>query len=607
MVSRRNFISIGIMMLVLLFLFLFSHVVKEQENNYDENEYVCENPLSGADQWTMTSNPEELTEQDYILFLGREDSQMGKMIQSWCTYGKRQLYTAQTMQLAESLPVPDMILIDTETVDVSNAADWLKEMAGCGCNLVFCNLPNAKEIEAHADLMELLGVLQVRVPTVQVEGIRLFSGFLIGGEAVYKAQTEKEQKMQDLELSMPWYTLGSGTSIYMVGMMDEAEYEREEFPPIIWKNTYENGTVFAINGDYMSDLTGLGILSAIDYQLEPYTLYPVVNAHNTTMVNYPGFAEENADKIQELYSRSVKALYRDVMWPGLTALSESVNMKLTFAISPQYYYGDELSPSGDELIFYLKQMKEIKAEAGISLDYAKDVSLEEKISQDKSFLEGLEESYIYSAYCLMEECPDDLEDVLLSQMEDVQTISCLVQGEEPLVSYYNDEVTLQVSTGDPSEYTYSDNLRFRSLETALGYSNIMVDLGKVIWPESEKEQWENYFDDISSNLSTYWTPYKAYDSTTLTESDSRIRSFLNLGYSYEKTDDKLTLKVTDFGEEAWFVFRSRGEDIARITGGKYTKMEENVFLIQVTSEEVVLELEASDEQPEFLFPGEAGY
>ena len=40
MISRRNYFVITIMMLILLFMFQFTGVMKERLNEYDVNEYV---------------------------------------------------------------------------------------------------------------------------------------------------------------------------------------------------------------------------------------------------------------------------------------------------------------------------------------------------------------------------------------------------------------------------------------------------------------------------------------------------------------------------------------------------------------------------------------
>lgn len=51
---------------------------------------------------------------------------------------------------------------------------------------------------------------------------------------VYEAGEEEEEKeRQDLQLKVPWYQLGSGTTTYMIGLLDESSGENvrnEELP-----------------------------------------------------------------------------------------------------------------------------------------------------------------------------------------------------------------------------------------------------------------------------------------------------------------------------------------------------------------------------------------
>ena len=51
MVSRRNFISICIMMAVLLFMLQFSQVIKENGSDYSVNEYMETEVPSGDKRW----------------------------------------------------------------------------------------------------------------------------------------------------------------------------------------------------------------------------------------------------------------------------------------------------------------------------------------------------------------------------------------------------------------------------------------------------------------------------------------------------------------------------------------------------------------------------
>lgn len=60
-------------------------------------------------------------------------------------------------------------------------------------------------------------------------------------------------------------------------------------------------------------------------------------------------------------------------------------MKMTCFVEPQEDYLDEIEPNGVFMEFYLKQMKEQDAEAGLSLQYKAVNSLEDKLERDADF------------------------------------------------------------------------------------------------------------------------------------------------------------------------------------------------------------------------------
>lgn len=83
---------------------------------------------------------------------------------------------------------------------------------------------------------------------------------------------------------------------------------------MIWRREAETASVFAVNGAYMEDAAGLGILSAMSAKMEPYGIYPVVNAQTLVYANYPGVADENKEMLMERYSQSMEGFSR--MWSG---------------------------------------------------------------------------------------------------------------------------------------------------------------------------------------------------------------------------------------------------------------------------------------------------
>lgn len=75
------------------------------------------------------------------------------------------------------------------------------------------------------------------------------------------------------------------------------------------------------------------------------------------------------------------------------------------------------------------------------------------------------------------------------------------------MSYYNDDVTLQEATSDGVHYTFSDDIRMRSIQSALGYTGIVLDLSDVFWPNGTSDGWEVLQERLTSNLRTYWKKF----------------------------------------------------------------------------------------------------
>lgn len=119
----------------------------------------------------------------------------------------------------------------------------------------------------------------------------------------------------------------------------------------------------------MKDSTALGLLNGMITEASEYYIYPVVNAQNLSMINFPAFADENDEEMMKLYSQSVTGMTRDIMWPSLVSIVEKGKLKMTCFMQPQADYEDGIEPDTKDMIFYLKQMKEQEAEVGLSLEY----------------------------------------------------------------------------------------------------------------------------------------------------------------------------------------------------------------------------------------------
>ena len=593
MVSKRKFFSIAIMMFVLFFLFQFSMVIRDKKNVYDINSSLTEKKADGKNQWTPSDS--EAGEDISVVFVGNEAGDMGIAVSRWCTYAKREFISCEAVSRysVDDEKLPEMMILESEKYAEGENLSKLEELEKKGVIIVFGCLENVENIQNDQELMKFLGIQKIVTDKTHLTGVKLFEGLLLGGEITYITPEDKEEKQrQDLELDVPWYQVGSGTKTYMVGLFDEKtgkNVKNEDLPTLIWRNGIDYGSVFAVVGDYMKDSTALGLLDGMRAEAMQYIIYPVVNAQNLSMVNFPVFADENNDEMLKLYSQSATGIARDIMWPSLISIVQKSDMKMTCFIQPQADYTDDVEPQSGMLEFYLKQMKEQKSEAGISLEYQKLDKAEDKVIKDTNFFENEKIDYRFgAAFAKEKDLKGILKDTDSGLLGDVGTLVCDYTENQPVVSYYSDSVTLQTVTSDGMNYAYSDDIRMRSIQTALGYTNVMLDMYDIFWPERSTDRWEVMQKRFSSNLLTYWKNFECFGSTTLSESNARIRTFLNLAYSQSREDNTITLRTSEPG--SWFILRTHGEEIEEIDGGSQTEIEDGAYLICTEDTTVKIQL-----------------
>ena len=602
MVSRRKFFSIAIMMFVLLFLFQFSMVLRDRQNTYDVNSNLAPKQNDGKNVWKneeLDPASVETTDRRYVLFVGDSSSDMAEAVSRWCTYAKWDISKCSSMEKFKENDknLPGMLILESEKYALDDNLKKIEELEQKGVIIVFGCLEDPKNIEKNQELQDFLGIYKIVSKKTELTGAKLFEGLLLGGEVVYETPEDKDERdRQDLQLNVPWYQVGSGTKTYMVGLLDQSKQketvENEELPTLIWRNGIRNGSIFCVVGDYMKDSTALGLLDGMVAEASSYYIYPVVNAQNLSMINFPVFADENNEQMMELYSQSITGMTRDIMWPSLISIVEKGGLKMTCFMQPQTNYEDGIEPTSRDLVFYLKQMKEQNAEAGLSLQYKNAESLRDKLNQDAEFFRKADSSYKYGAAYTEEKDLDTVKALMNTElMKNVSTLVCEYTEDEPVISYCTDSVTLQSVTSDGMNYTYSDDIRMRSIQSSLGYTNVMLNMQKIFWPERKKDRWQIMQKRFSSNLLTYWKNFTGFDSTTLSESNTRTRTFLNLDFSETRTDDEITLKTSESG--SWFILRTHGEEIEEIEGGTQKKLEDNVYLIQAQDTTVKIQVKTA--------------
>lgn len=611
MVSRRNYLTIAMMFVILLFMFQFTGVMKEQLSEYESNEYADDTTTSfqRSDAFLAEQTSADACE---VIYVGEAGGAEESVVKTWCSYRKRTFFCSSSLALLDSLQddALQVLVVDGSKVTSEEEVAVLRREAQMGVTVIFATLPQSSVIREYRDLRELLGIRAVIADEIPLAGMHLFSGFLLGGEEIYEVTELGEEERQDMNPSVPWYTTGAGTKTYMVGTLSDETIEQtvddeiraqyvgmeEEaaknslLPAILWRNSVDTAKIFCVNGDYLADISAVGILDAMMGETYDYDIYPVINAQNLVIADLPAFVSENEEEMQKRYSQSAQAVYQEIVWPSLTSIASRTGAKMTCMMTPQFTYTDEEEPDGENVTYYLKRLKEEHAEAGLSADSREGIPLSEKIKQDQTFWQTYAPSYRFLSLYADGVKSIGEESALPAEIRTV----ALGSGASEAVGYLNENVTLQPSTSSGIRHTFLDDFKVKCMETALGYSNITLDLYSVTYPEGDEDSWEKMSKKIAANLGTYWKAYEAFDATTLTESDVRIRRFLALDYKQQRAGNVITLSLEHREDAAWFLLRLHGEKVTEVAGGSFEEIEDGVYLILAEEDEVSVEVQTGE-------------
>ena len=606
MLSKQNFTMMMTMIIVVLALFLSSVVLKEYFNDYDVNHAAEETETIEKIEQKIPSSGQQ------VLYIGSMENGYYRAIKEWAEYRNRTLRVLPSLDAANGIlrintERTACLLIDGELLegDPESASKKLSQYVEQGGVVIFYRLPAYQVIKECRDLQNLLGIQRLRGESVQLHEIRLFGGFLLGGETHYLFEGTENPELVDLDREVPWYDISSRTKSYMVGFLSEEEkssagVNNEDMPAIIWRSNLGTGSIFAVNGNYMEGETALGILDAMLYEAEDYALYSVVNAQNFSIAGFPDLTVENEKSMAEIYGMTTQQFCRDILWPSLVASMQKGNWKGTAFLSVKQSDQSGNEPNRNDLIDYLKFFNEETTEAGVSLGRIESSDLRASVEDEYNILKNWDLDYIFAGGYVRKENKNQLAALINgnAQMDLFQNLRTVVgeyETDQQILSWMTENITLQNATTNAYIHSYQDSLRLKSLETALGYSNILIDIYRVLWPVTSENAWENVAEKMASNVDTYWKPFSAFDKTTISQSDSRVRNFLNGSVESTRTGDRISIQTSGFTGDAYLLLRTHGETPETMTGGTWKAVERNTYLLRLTSEEASVILRSEQE------------
>lgn len=596
MLSKRVYFTVSALMMLVLFMFQFSGIIRKKYNNFDENKYAVseKNDLNKNNVFTVLTDEDKVVKSisGYIVYIGDINTKTGNTVYEWCNYTKRNLLVYKTVSQYHRYneKYPDAVLIDSDYVNIDSDIDTFSLLTDYGINLVFCTLPSYSAISENQRFEKLCGISPHR-ESVNASGLKLYSGFLFGGEAWYTKENDPDGKFQNMKLTMPWYNTSNATKTYMSAVVeseDGSKIDNEDQPAVIWRKSHDHAYVFCINGDYIKDISGIGILTAIMSESKDLDIYPVVDSQSVIVNNFPMFSFENDGAVEKYYLRNTSSLLENVIWPDISNLAESTGARFTFMAAPQINYSDNNLVSVREMDYFFRLFSEISSEAGLTTTRDDATSIDEKLTADAGIFSNYLSNYKFTSIIARK---DELENVLSSKnslIDDVNTIVTDSQdyGGTKLFSYVNDNVINVECPVTSDKYTYSDDFRQRCFQTALAYTNIEFNMTGVCNPDDEKELWNEEIKSKSTALTSYMKNSKMFTKCSISQADKRIREFMAADYSYKQNSSYVSLDITGAQDTARFIVRLRTGEVENVSGAVCTKVEKGVYLITAQSKHV---------------------
>lgn len=606
MISKGNYFAILILLLMVFVMFMFvgvsSNILSDTTTNSrakNEVDINYEDTVT-ADALNMDSRSSEPGQPGSgsaflnlerklrvaILSSGAEDK-TARILVEWCVYNKYLYKTYTEWPKEEEIAAFDVILVGNYQISALDR-EVLYSYSDLGKTMIFTELPAYGEITSNQEFAAFFGIKAGVNEEVTADGIKIFSDFMMNKEREY-IEGDYFGEEDDTQISVPYYALAPGYEVYSVGILDDQKklgIEDKELPPLLWRTTTGKSFVFAVNSDIFGGMSLLGVLTGFMAKERECYVYPVVNAQTISLLNYPYFSNENNETMQQLYSRNSEAVTRDLLWPNIIQVLKNYGNSYGFFAAPQLDYLDETGPLKDYVDFYIREIGKLPGDMGLSLGQVSDTGLEDMNSKNNSFFDEYLPNYDFTALYAAEFGTDEVQRHLDQEfLKEIRLVMSDYRDGEPLISFLNDEVLSVKFNLDGYQHETMDDLRMSCIENALGMCNVKVDIGRVIYPESSRDEWNNLSLTWSKG-NTYFNDFAKLDMVSIYEMEKRVRRFLALDYTYEYVGNDISIQIDHFDQEAYFIVCIDSRSIASVENGSAEEISANTYLIQAAEAEV---------------------
>ncbi len=492
------------------------------------------------------------------------------------------LTTRRYTELTDEALAADLLVVARE--DIADGLPALQARCDSGKPVVYAMLPSLSLLQESEEARALLGVKRVRRAAMETTAVRMYKGFFLGGEALYKDETP----------TVPYFTLMPGFKVHLMGLTGDVDDENAALVPLLWRASVRNSMVCVVNGDYLQRHSGIGFFTAILADLRGRLCYPVINAQTMMVHNFPYLSIENDEQMRSWYHQTSEKLFFNSVLPDVTSVFNLNQYPLSCFFTGALDGQNATEIKWSSLQLYIRLIVGRSGEMGISGASVGDASGADKLLQELSQMKQLAKGYTLTLFSPGGMAEGDYLPLLQAggALEDIRTlVAPMIDGEDiDRYRYVTDDVLQLPVTMNVYQLDGSTTLAHRSVETALLASNLSADTLPVLYPSSEDDDWVRLYKAWADHLSEVMYPFRKLDKLSVSEADLRARAFLNLRYQITYGDSSVSIHFDVLPDEAYFVLRVVDSKLDQITGAEAKELEAGVYLLTIREADVTATL-----------------
>ena len=484
---------------------------------------------------------------------------------------------------------------------LGNVKSWVKS----GGNLMILYPPELNG--SFQSLFDILGIRDCGSSNVYVGALRFSPDFLLGGNRDFPITDAYESSM----------------SVSLEADCQVFAQTAEDFPtPIIWRRSVGAGTVVVDNLGFLEK--GYRGLHGCAYSLlSDACIYPVINASAFYIDDFPSPVPGGYAKyIERDYNLSIKDFYTSKWWTDTYNLAKEYGIKYTGMVIEQYndlvsgtfarnsdlerylYFGNMLLDAGGEIGLHGYNHMPLVLEnfdyQGQFDSYSQWSSYEDMVNavtELNDFCTSLYPNRAFQVYVP----PSNIIStegisMLASDFPDVKTIaSVYLPGGLAYTQDFQVEEDGLISTPRViSGYLLDDYMRL----VALSELNFHLVNSHFQHPDDVLDEdrgaelgWAKMFANLSDYVQWLYSAVPDIRSMTGSEIAAAVQRYDYIELERTDTQWGMQLDLTNFYDEAWFLLRlNDGQEIAELSGGEVTKLNDTLYLVCANSQRVEIRL-----------------